>query len=147
MSNLGQRDGVFSKYPNLNNTNLYSPDFLVYKDDETLLLQNAQSTIQDDSSRSNSSNIAGTSLNQQNNLPGHLLRKERNRLAAERCRKKKTAMLQSLQDDCDKLAQQVHALESENVALQERLMRATTMSKALSAQFTPNLPTTDDNKL
>lgn len=47
-------------------------------------------------------------------------RRERNRLAAERCRQRKTGLIETLQKECDELRQQKDQLLREN----ERLLRA-----------------------
>lgn len=47
-------------------------------------------------------------------------RRERNRLAAERCRQRKTGLIESLQKECDDLRRQKEQLLKEN----ERLLRA-----------------------
>ena len=47
-------------------------------------------------------------------------RRERNRLAAERCRQRKTGLIETLQKECDELRRQKDQLLKEN----ERLLRA-----------------------
>lgn len=54
-------------------------------------------------------------------LSSYLSRKERNRQAAERCRRKKAQLIQVLQNDCKTLEERLERVERENAALRSKL--------------------------
>lgn len=63
------------------------------------------------------------------------LKRERNRLAAERCRARKSTLISSLQDQCNRLRQERDHLISENHRLKSLLMSASAASQAAHVSF------------